>query len=230
MLNYIRPGRTLSLNCGCYIYFGSGSGHVRLTLSGGATRGPSSDSHRNGFVAWEKCDVTLPAGATARVEESYYPGGGCDVTYVADLAKWRDQRRAHLTRLFQVRADAIAYAELTSARKREIEARLRAAIQSAVELEGLARSRASGRSGGRARRGAVVLRARAADQRRLAAALASTYYVEVIERCNQAWSVDQGLDSRSVRWEARNSFRRGGLTSAKMPAGCEVALEWALTE
>jgi len=232
MIQYVRPGKKLTLYCQCYSYFGSGIGIVRLTLTGGATRGPSVESGDNGFCRWKSCEVTLQAGSTARAEESYYPGGDSDITYVADLEKWREKRRAHLARLFQDRKIERAYAELHSARKLEIETRLRAAIQAAIELEGQARARASGRSGGRARRGAVVLRAQAADQRRLAAALASTYYVEVLECCNRAWSVDQGLASREVRWEARNSFRqsRGGLASAKMPAGCEVALKWALAE
>jgi hypothetical protein len=230
MISYVRPGAKLILTCQCSSYFGSGFGMVRLTLTGGATRGAITRAAQdNGFLSWSSCEVTLPSGATARVEESYYPGGDRDTTYIADLEKWRLMRRAHLTRLLHDRKVELEYAKLHSARKLEIETRLRAAIQATLELEGQARVRASGRSGGRARRGAVILRARAEDQRRLAAALASTYYVEVLECCNQAWSVDQGLDSREVRWEARNGFRQGGLASAKMPAGCEVALEWALT-
>ena len=163
------------------------------------------------------------------MQESYYPGSDHDTLYVADLAQWRIQRRAYLTRLLSDRRIRREYAELHLARERAIELRLFAAIAKAIQLDRESRVTASGRSGGRARRRAVRLRAQADDQRRLAAALASTYYVEVIERCNQAHSVDQGLDSRSIRWEARSSFRHGGLQSAKMPIGCEVALDWALT-
>jgi len=98
-IRYIRPGRTLSLYCGCHSYFGSGSGSVRLALLGGAIRGPENASINNGFLAWSSCDVTLPSGASARVSESYYPGGDRITMYVADLAQWRSQRRAQDSRI-----------------------------------------------------------------------------------------------------------------------------------
>jgi hypothetical protein len=39
MISYVRPGAKLILTCQCSSYFGSGFGMVRLTLTGGATRG-----------------------------------------------------------------------------------------------------------------------------------------------------------------------------------------------
>jgi hypothetical protein len=227
---HVRPGCTLALCCRCCSYFGSGFGSVHLTLSGGAQRGLSRESKRNGFLAWYSTLVTLPAGGIARVEESYYPGGDLATTYIADLERWRIQRRVYLTRLLSNRRLQREYAELHAARKLAIESRLRAAIAAAVELERTVRVTASGRSGGRARRRSVRLRNQMLDQRRLAASLASTYYVEVVERCNRAHSVDQGLNSRSIRWEVLRRFCRGGLYYSEMPIGCEIALDWAQTD
>jgi hypothetical protein len=225
LTQYVRPGCTLSLYCRCWSYFGSGCGSVKLTLGGGATHGAPVEARDNGFLSWESCPVTLPAGATARLEEMYHPGGSRDTLYVADRAGWREQRAAHLLRLFTARRERRAAAALRDARQQAIERRLRAAIARHEELSREAHTTASGRSGGRARRRAARARAAAADQRRLAAALCSVWYVEIQEHCNQAFSAEFGLDSRSIRWEA---FRHSRTPCVRPPAGCEAAVAWML--
>jgi hypothetical protein len=222
---YVRPGCTLSLYCRCWAYFGSGCGSVSLTLGGGASRGPAMTVRDNGFLCWEACLVTLPLGSTARLEEMYHPGGTRDTLYVADKAAWRKQRAAHLLRLFNSQRERRAASALRDARQQAIERRLRAAIARHEELSREAHTIAPGRSGGRARRRAARARAAAEDQRILAAALCSTWLVEIQEQCNQAFSAEAGLDSRSIRWEARRHSRT---PCVRPPAGCEAAVAWML--
>jgi hypothetical protein len=218
---YVRPG-TRYMSCSVHSYFGSGCGSVRLTLRDGARRvGEPREMCSNGFLSWNKVLVELPAGSSAVVDEWYHPGGERVTEYVADLDRWRTQRREHLRQLLAHRRQEADFRRLRMARRDEIERRLRAAITSVLySCRAVAEARASGRSGGRARRRSSKLLASASDQRRLAAALASTWIVEVMCGCNQARDVGYGLDSRTVRWELRDRPRRG------LPRGCEIAADW----
>src|SRR5512136_1367748 len=126
---YVRENSTLTLPCGSYHVFGSGWSSIRLTLAGPAERGPSRDGGHNGFVGARICNVTLPPGSSAHVQEWHDPGGDSDRLYIADTARWREQRQKHLTELFARRATAARYRAHEERRKTAIRERLAVALR-----------------------------------------------------------------------------------------------------
>jgi hypothetical protein len=181
---YVRPNFPMTIECGGHTYFGSGCGGVSLALSDGAKRGPSFPGGENGFFAWTVCDVTLPPGESAHLREWHHPGGTRDIRVIADLENWRVQRRASLMAYFRRCAEERALAAKEQARERAIVGALNEAL---AEYDA-----ACARHGQRAMR----------DRRRWAIALASTYLVEVIRRCNRHLDdPTYGLESRTRRWE-----------------------------
>jgi hypothetical protein len=205
---FVRPGMH-RLITSASAYFGSGCVVFRVRYRGGAAVVPGTArlARDNGFASWGSSLVYLPAGSSVEIEEWWYPGGGHSRTHTADLKKWRVERRAHLMTLFCARRAGRECQERRAARLADIEARLRSAIARHDGLMSEASMTASGRSGGRARRRAIALRREAADQQRLATALASHWVCE-------ASGINPGhgdLDSRTVRWEldGRQSWWRG---------------------
>lgn len=220
---YVRVGATVRVPYGSCNYFGSGCSRVRLTLSAGAVRAQGSDTEeRNGFVAIYYCCVHLPAGSSAEVHEWHYPGGVHDRLYVADTARWREQRREHLIRLFADRASYRTEMLRRARRREELMAALASAEDAAVALYRDAMSTSAGRTGGRARRRAARARELAADGRRRAVALATIVGTEIAGQCNVGMH-----DLRRPRYQPWWQSWRGA--TLELLAGRPVA-GWLLEE
>jgi RNA polymerase-binding transcription factor DksA len=207
---YVRPNAIVTAPCRIHTVFGSGGGGVTSTPSPGVVKLGRLNSVRcNGFLEEDDRQWLIPDGEQLTVDIWYYPGGDSTTKWVADLAKWRESRRKHLTELF-ARRRARRERELTEACARMALIDRIDNAASTIDRADRVICEASGRSGGRARRRAVRARNDRATAIRAGQSVGREWIARVEEQVSDCCSAEDWYQRALVRepWRIANAIER----------------------